>query len=415
MVRGEFVKSPKFDALGNQWRLQLYPGGCDDAAEGMVSLYLWNMSNKAIDIDYGFSVSDGNVKQVAYKRSDGPRNFAPEAGDDGIRARGWQGFATRSEILSSQITGTLIIEVHMKLAGPTKSVPPPFIPENPSSCKIIQGLFMNDDSADIMFVVGWTHCNKHANKKTKTETLVFPAHRFIVRKFSSLLSELCGPEEWGDKTTTIEISDVSPHVFNCMLYHMYGHKTSDSTMKALAREILDAANRYGIIDLKLEAEAYLVKSIVFDVDNLLGVLLYADSKNCALLKEAAMDYMLKNRGEVLKKVTFHDAPGLLLTDFLAAMAREDKKGKTDADSSEDKLMAMRISDLRKKAHGMGLEVDGSREMLIATIQKKAEADINVGANDNSDEDSDYEFTEDSEEASEDDSDDDTGEESGEES
>jgi hypothetical protein len=186
-------------------------------------------------------------------------------------------------------------------------------------------------------------------------------------------------------------------------------------MKALAREILDAANRYGIIDLKLEAEAYLVKSIVFDVDNLLGVLLYADSKNCALLKEAAMDYMLKNRGEVLKKVTFHDAPGSLLTDFLAAMAREDKKGKTDADSSEDKLMAMRISDLRKKAHGMGLEVDGSREMLIATIQKKAEADINVGANDNSDEDSDYEFTEDSEEASEDDSDDDTGEESGEES
>ena len=69
-----------------------------------------------------------------------------------------------------------------------------------------------------------------------------------------------------------------------MLYHMYGHKTSDSTMKALAREILDAANRYGIIDLKLEAEAYLVKSIVFDVDNLLDVLLFADSKNCALLK-----------------------------------------------------------------------------------------------------------------------------------
>lgn len=64
-----------------------------------------------------------------------------------------------------------------------------------------------------------------------------------------------------------------------------------------------------------------------------------------------MDYMLKNRGEVLKKVTIHDALGSLLCDFLAAMAREDKKGKTDADSSEDKLMAMRISDLQKKAHG----------------------------------------------------------------
>ena len=412
MVRGEFVKSPEFEVFGNQWCLGICQGGHTTAAEGMVPLYLYNKSNKAIEIDFGFSVNDENGRQLAYERVATPHNFAPM----GNRSSwGLIDFAERTTLLSSLINGALVIEVHMKLAGPTKSVPPPFIPENPSSCKIIQGLFMNDDSADIMFVVGWTHCNKHANKKTKTETLVFPAHRFIVRKFSSLLSELCGPEEWGDKTTTIEISDVSPHVFNCMLYHMYGHKTSDSTMKALAREILDAANRYGIIDLKLEAEAYLVKSIVFDVDNLLGVLLYADSKNCALLKEAAMDYMLKNRGEVLKKVTFHDAPGSLLTDFLAAMAREDKKGKTDADSSEDKLMAMRISDLRKKAHGMGLEVDGSREMLIATIQKKAEADINVGANDNSDEDSDYEFTEDSEEDSEDDSDEDTGEESDEES
>jgi hypothetical protein len=45
--------------LGNQWRLRIYPGGHDDAAEGMVTLDLWNKSNKAIEIDLVFSVNDG--------------------------------------------------------------------------------------------------------------------------------------------------------------------------------------------------------------------------------------------------------------------------------------------------------------------------------------------------------------------
>jgi hypothetical protein len=68
--------------LGNPWRLDIYPGGDFIAANGMVSLYLYNMSNKAIEIDFGFSVNVGNGKQVAYKRSDVSRNFDPEGGDD---------------------------------------------------------------------------------------------------------------------------------------------------------------------------------------------------------------------------------------------------------------------------------------------------------------------------------------------
>jgi hypothetical protein len=34
------------------------------------------------------------------------------------------------------------------------SIPPPFIPENPSACKIIQGLFMDAKYSDIVFEVG---------------------------------------------------------------------------------------------------------------------------------------------------------------------------------------------------------------------------------------------------------------------
>ncbi len=44
----------------------------------------------------------------------------------------------RSKIMKSLVDGTLVIEVLMKLVCPSKVKPPPFIPENPSACKLIQ-------------------------------------------------------------------------------------------------------------------------------------------------------------------------------------------------------------------------------------------------------------------------------------
>ena len=110
---------------------------------------------QAIEIDFGLSVNDGDGKQVAYQRTPSPRTFSTNMeDDDGLNSWGFHNFALRSDLMSPLVDGTLVIEVHMKLAMPTKSVPPPFIPENPSACKMIQGLFMNDKSANIVFEVG---------------------------------------------------------------------------------------------------------------------------------------------------------------------------------------------------------------------------------------------------------------------
>ncbi len=89
----------------------------------------------------------------------------------------------------------------------------------------------------------------------------------------------------------------------------------DDVMKSHAKEILDAADRYEVIDLKLAAEAYLIRTSAFSIDNSLDLLLNADSKNWALLKEAAIDFMLENRDEVLDKISFSDAAGALVSDF----------------------------------------------------------------------------------------------------
>ena len=94
---------PNFCFLGNPWRLEICPGGDACAAEGMMSIDCHNRSNKSIDIDFSFSVNDGNGKQVAYKQSDGPINFPPTGGE--TISKGWKNLAERSILLSSLVDG----------------------------------------------------------------------------------------------------------------------------------------------------------------------------------------------------------------------------------------------------------------------------------------------------------------------
>ena len=53
-------------------------------------------------------------------------------------------------------------------------------------------------------------------------------------------------------------------------------------MKSHAKEIIDVADKYVVVDLKLAAEACLVETTTFSVKNLMDHLLYEDSNNCLL-------------------------------------------------------------------------------------------------------------------------------------
>ena len=106
--------------------------------------------------------------------------------------------------------------------------------------------------------------------------------------------------------------------------------------------------------MRLEAEAILVSSTTISIDNVMDLLLYADEKNCALLKEAAMDFLVRNRGEARNAVSFDNAPGHLMKDLLLAMDSDDN---------------MRINTLRGKLHEKGLAIDGSREAMIALLEE----------------------------------------------
>ena len=259
----------------------------------------------------------------------------------------------------------------MRLATPIKSVPPIFIPENPFA-KNIQRMIIDENFGDTSFAVA-----KGKGKKNNAEKVVFHAHRDILSECSTgVLADICRSSVVS--SSPIEITDVSPDVFRYLLYSAYGVKISDDDMKLQSKEIIDAANRYGVVNLKLEAEACLVGNTIFTMENVVEHLLYADSLNCALLKEAAMDFLFENSDEVAEKLSFNDLlTPTLFRDVFAAVSRGKKKSVIDGGGSgESRLYSMRISELRREAHEKGLNVDGSREMLIAAIKAVQEAEVN---------------------------------------
>lgn len=95
--------------------------------------------------------------------------------------------------------------------------------------------------------------------------------------------------------------------------------------------------------------------------------------NCALLKEDVIEFILENKMEVLlQRVSFKDVPGDVCKDLLAAAAMRDNDdynyGKKEDDEDYD---TMRVCKLRQKLHEKGLDVDGSRDALIAALREQS--------------------------------------------
>jgi len=234
-----------------------------------------------------------------------------------------------------------------------------FVPDNPSSCKIIQNMFMDEKSSDIVFEVGKEGAAETAPPAT------FYAHRVILQKCSPTLMELVKKEEG---STPIRLHDVEPTTFRLVLCHLYGKRLAAADLLPKARELIAAADRYGIGHLKLEVEACLVDSTPIDVENMVGLLLFAEEKDCPLLKEAVMDFVARNKAEVLEKVSLKEVPGSLLADMLADVAREEEPSENNWGSA-DRLRTMRVNDLRRKVHEKGLAIEGSRDRLIAVLEE----------------------------------------------
>ena len=382
---GDRMQSQSFQCLGHEWKL----GICVDRPATEVRDAAGN--SYGIDIDIAIFLVHCTQNQHPIKIGWGT-TIKNSRGLTDLGCINWAFSSVENSISYFSQTlrcaysycegGALGIQVRMQSNEPLPLRRPtqlPFIPENHHACIFVQRLFMEEESADVVFEVGRGE-QEQPNGTTETsvttndaERTKFFAHSLVLKSASPLLTELCKPNKsstssLSPSSTIIEIPGTSPSTFHKLLLYIYGftipYLGSDTTQ---TMAIIDAADKFGVSNLKLEAEAHYVNSLTITLDNAMEHFQYADSKNLALLKEAILDFIVKNKAEIVKKKLLSNSPVDLSNEILAAMMRRENVFQAGGGTDDD-LDSMGISELRRKAFEKGLEVDGSREMLIAALE-----------------------------------------------
>ena len=259
--------------------------------------------------------------------------------------------------------GTLAFIVSIK-EEETEAMPTAFVPNNPFN-NMIQEKFLDEETADVCFEVSSSEIGEDRTKRSRSSSS-FHAHRSILQICAPMLASLFESNE-DRPVRAASITDVSPDIFRHLLFYVYGGRVPEEDLKAHAKGIIDAADRYSIVNLKLKAEAVYVKETDITMDNTIDNLLYADAKNLALLKEAVMDFLAENTEEASEKISFSDVPGHVMKDLMVAVSRKEKTKQGNQDGNNN-FTIMRVSELRKKLDEKGLNVDGSRETMIEALK-----------------------------------------------
>ena len=146
-------------------------------------------------------------------------------------------------------------------------------------------LMGNKDKADILTKVGGEE---------------FYLHSLILENNASLLADYC-------KQNDI-INDMDPNVFQMILKHVYSeYLPSDNEALAygkelitVGKELIDAANRFELVELKDAVEHILVRERILDRRNAADYLVFADAQSCTLLKQYAISVFLLFAKDILK-------------------------------------------------------------------------------------------------------------------
>jgi hypothetical protein len=341
-VDEEVYSEVQTDCNGNKWRLSVAPGGDNRAKKpGCIGVYLFSQNEDSVKLDTRFAmcVKDANGKIVA-EMNDFEFEFTSRK-----EGYGDLDFIQRSIILDAANNilqdEALFIEVTIQVKDCDEDI---YQPPNALSERQLK-LFKSGERSDVSFIVG---------------DKVFPAHLGIIYANAPILADHCNETKLGEKPKEV-IKDVSPVIFQLILEYVYsGCFPSKNDALKYGKELINAANKYELIELKMAVENLLVKERILTTKNVADYILFADAQSTPLLKEYAVSFFLLHCREVLESEhskCLRDSAELL-TEMMLLMNDENKGKKT-----------MSVNELRNELGKRKLDVDGSKETLISRLEE----------------------------------------------
>ena len=357
--RGDRTKSPVHECHGLDWRIELFPGGDVISSEEneYITLRLASKSatnTKKVLAKFIIRVPSTGISWSAEGQTGGQayHTFSQNS------AWGYYDYAKREDVLDSSknylVDGNLTVEVDIQVM---LDKPPVWTPTNTISADMLKVLDDNDN-ADVLFDIG-----------RGSSPRFFYAHRNILSIRCPALAELA---EDSAPETPIPIGDVQADVFRMLLRFIYGGEVpSKDLINDQAKDIIRLADRFGCTGLKLTAEAKLAIAGI-TTDNAAELILFADGTNCAMLKEAAMEFFVRNSQAIMASEGYEqvaESPAIMREMVDAVVSGNKKRPADDSASGNDRdYKRMRVAELRRELDSKGLDVDGSTETLLSRLK-----------------------------------------------
>ncbi|KAG7344792.1 BTB/POZ domain containing protein [Nitzschia inconspicua] len=339
-------------AHGRQWKLLIYPRG--DARSGgsteeeHISIFLEFTGSEPITADY--TIRCGPMESSSRKRIFTER----------CTSWGYSDWILRSVFIDQQNgyiddDGGTTFEISLQLYVDKKSV---WYPCMLDEGRIPSQLFKCQASKDVTFEVQGSEFRVH-----------------------SAALELCAPalfEMVEDKLQTrdgpisVEIPSIEKQIFEQIVQYLYNSLDLESITNdyEVAKNLLVAADRFGFMDLKLYMESTLTEHLL-TADTAASLLLFADGHSCALLKEAAMLFYVKDPEAVKNSkdwtLVLESTPLLVELLDIATLG----SGNVIVDKSKhltaEILELLDVTSLRERLDASNLDLDGSRETLVQRL------------------------------------------------
>ena len=318
------LSGPQADCNGHEWQIKLSVGGYDSFRLYMVSRNYWSP-----DAHFTVSIKSANgdtVKSYTCNEFDcGPDHLY----SSGVEIKNSVILNEAHNVLSK---GILHIDVGIQVIDERDHV---FQPKSDHADNMLK-LLKSGEKSDAFF-----------NVKDKQ----FRVHSLIIYANAPILANDCN----GD------IKNIKPKVFQLLLEYIYsGCIPEKRKILKNGKELIDAANRYELVELKMCVENVLVQERVVTNENVADYILFADAQCCPLLKEYAMVYFSTHCREVLKSEHSKclKESGELMSEIMLHMHSENQN-----------IKAMTVSELRNELGKRKLDVDGSKETLTSRLEQ----------------------------------------------
>eukprot|EP00579_Thalassiosira_antarctica_P010441 CAMPEP_0201910386 /NCGR_PEP_ID=MMETSP0903-20130614/1778_1 /ASSEMBLY_ACC=CAM_ASM_000552 /TAXON_ID=420261 /ORGANISM="Thalassiosira antarctica, Strain CCMP982" /LENGTH=386 /DNA_ID=CAMNT_0048445011 /DNA_START=241 /DNA_END=1401 /DNA_ORIENTATION=- len=242
--------------------------------------------------------------------------------------------------------GSLIVEVIVSYQIEHSSFS---LPESPVVKNLLKLLSSGED-ADVFFHI---------------DDDIIPAHKLILKMNAPFLASLF------NNGKSVPIEGCSLEVFRVLLKYVYGDNKPDSDfLLEHNKDIIKTAHKYGIIGLKLEAEAARVQHFSMDASNVVEILLFADQMKCAIIMEYAKSVFVDRFDDIVHSESF-DALSHSF-DLLKELMIEVKEKAGSQKWKGETFERMSVNKLLDLCQSLDLDYDGTKEVLIARLEEYEE-------------------------------------------